>query len=143
MSWEKSEIMKEFGKLMEGQGLLKTAEKNPHKEDDKTIKEKRVMPDEDLIEIAHPAPVYVAEGKGDGGLVENQNEQHKKLMEVINKMPTGIIVHRYAAALSALVKMANACDEVGEEHAAGILTDAATKLVELIDTIPFDKAPTK
>lgn len=144
MSWEKSEIMKEFGKLMESQGLTKTAaEKNPHQEDAKTIKEKRIPHDKDMIEEAHPEAVYVAEAKGDGGLVENQNEQHKKLMEIINKMPTGIIVHRYAATIATLIKMADVCDEMDEQEAADALTDAAASLVSLIDTLPFVQAPGK
>lgn len=141
MSWEKSDTMKEFGKIMTDNGLLKVAEsKNPHPEDAKTIKEKRVPSEKDIIEQAHPEAVYVAESKGDGALVENQNEQHKKLMEIINKMPTGMIVHRYANAINTLIKMAEACDEVEELDASDVLTNTASQLVALVDALPFEKA---
>ena len=144
MSFEKSEIMKEYAKLMEPD-LLKTAfSKNPNQEDIKTIKEKRIQsPEKNIIEEAHPEPVFVAESRGDGALVENQNEQHAKLMEIINKAPTGSLAGNYASAINVLVKMANACDEINEPEAADILTDAATKVVELIGVLPFDKAPAK
>jgi hypothetical protein len=136
MSWEKSEIMCEFGKLM-GPVLVKTAAtdkapKNPHGEDVKTIKEKTKLPEEDIIEIAHPVAIYIAESRGDGGLVENQNEQHAKIMEVINKMPTGALLGAYAKTISALVKMADACDELEEGQLADALTDTASKISGLI-----------
>ena len=150
MSWEKSEIMKEFGKIMVSQDIVKTAgekpdavTKNPYAENVKDIKEKRIPHDKDIIEEAHPEAVYIADSKGDGGLVENQNEQHKKLMEIINKMPTGIIAHRYASTISSLIKMAEACDDIDEQATADILTEAAAQLVSMIDKLPFEKAPSK
>ena len=147
MSWEKSEIMCEFGKLM-GPSLVKTAAvdkapKNPYAEDAKTIKEKTKLPEKDIIEIAHPAAIYIAESRGDGGLVENQNEQHAKMMEVINKMPTGALLGTYAMTISALVKMADACDIIEEELVSDTLTDVASKISGLMDVVPFEKAPAK
>lgn len=133
MSWEKSETMEEFLKIASEQNLLKEAlpEKNPYQEDLKTIEEKRLDPPEkSIIEEAHPEPVYVAESRGDGGLVENQLEQQKKLIQMINKMPNGNIVGRYAQATAELVKLANACDELGEMDAANLLTDLANKLTQ-------------
>ena len=144
---EKYEIMGEFLKIAEKEdllGLKKTAapEKNPNQEDEKTIKEKRLKsPEKNIIEEAHPDPVYVAEARGDGGLVENANEQQKKLIEIINKMPTGSLVGRYASAINELVKMADLCEEEGLEQAADILTECVENLVSGIDEIPFDKAP--
>lgn len=126
--------MNEFFRIAEEQdmlGLKKTAmpEKNPHQEDLKTIEEKRLKsPEKSIIEEAHPEPVYVAEARGDGGLVENQIEQQKKLIEMLNKIPTGSLVGRYASTAIELVKMANACDDIGEENSADILTDVATQL---------------
>jgi hypothetical protein len=131
MSLEKYEVMSEFFKLAEEQdllGLKKTAapEKNPHQEDLKTIEEKRLKsPEKSIIEEAHPEPAYVAEARGDGGLVENQLEQQKKLVEMLNKMPTGSLVGRYASAGLELIKIANICDELGNDNAADALTDAA------------------
>lgn len=147
MSFEKSDVMKEFGRIMTEQGMVKTAnemndaikavEPNPYPENVKDIKEKRFPHDKDMIEEAHPEPVYVAEALGDGGLVENQNEQHKKLIEMINEMPNGIIVHRYAITINSLVKMAAECDEVDEDQVSDVLTETATKLVAMIDALPL------
>ena len=147
MSFEKSNVMREFGRIMAEQGLVKTAnemndalkavEPNPYAENIKDIVEKRLKQEKDMIEEAHPEPVYVAEALGDGGLVENQNEQHQKLVDMINKMPTGIIVHRYAAAIDSLVKMAAECDEVDEAEVSDILTATATQLVGMLDQLPL------
>ncbi|KKM23303.1 hypothetical protein LCGC14_1616530 [marine sediment metagenome] len=143
MSLEKYEVMNEFFRIAEEQdllGLKKTAapEKNPHQEDLKTIEEKRLKsPEKSIIEIAHPEPVYVAEARGDGGLVENQIEQQKKLIEMLNKMPTGSLVGRYATVANELIKMANVCDDIGEEEAADLLTDTATKLLEFAEDEPL------
>lgn len=151
MSLEKHEVMNEFLRIAEEQdllGLKKTAapEKNPHQEDLKTIEEKRLKsPEKSIIEEAHPESVYVAEARGDGGLVENQIEQQKKLIEMINKMPTGSLVGRYALVANELVKMADECDRIEEEEVADVLTDAATKLLELAENevpLPLTEAPT-
>ena len=146
MNWEKSEVMREFLRISDESGLLKTAapEKNPHQEDAKTIKEKRLKsPEKNIIEIAHPDPVYIAEARGDGGLVENQIEQQKRIIEVINKMPTGSLVGRYASAAYELTKMADVCDQLGEEDTADVLTNAAEKLLSAAVSFPFEKAPAK
>lgn len=146
MSWEKSETMREFLKVAEETGLLKTAapSPNPNKEDDKVVKEKRQKsPEKNIIDEAHPESVYIAEARGDGGLVENANEQQKKLIEMINKMPTGSLVGRYAMAAQELVKMANTLDEAGQSETADVLTEAADKLLEMAGELPFDKAPAK
>ncbi len=143
MSLEKYEVMNEFFRIAEEQdllGLKKTAatEKNPYQEDLKTIEEKRLKsPEKSIIEIAHPEPVYVAEARGDGGLVENQIEQQKKLIEMLNKMQTGSLVGRYATVANELIKMANVCDDIGEEEAADLLTDTATKLLEFAEDEPL------
>ena len=151
MDFENSEIIQEYLRLAEEQdmlGLKKTAaaEKNPHQEDIKTIEEKRLKsPEKNIIEEAHPKPVYVAEARGDGGLVENQNEQHDTLVALISKIPTGALTGRYAAMAVDLIKMANLCDDAGFEDAADLLTTAATKVLqEAVESpLPFEKAPTK
>ena len=143
MSWEKSETMGEFLKIAAEQNLLKEAlpEPNPHQEDTKTIEEKRLKPaDKSIIEEAHPEPVYVAEARGDGGLVENQVEQQKKLVRMINKMPTGSLVGRYASATVGLLKLANDCDDVGEIDTANLLTELADQLTEEMTKITRDTA---
>ena len=129
MSMQNSSVMEEFFKIAEQKNLLKTAaEKNPNKEDDKTVEEKRLpKPEKHIMEIAHPEPVFVAESRGEGGLVENELEHQKKWIEMINKMPTGSLVGRYASMIDELIKMAELCDELGQTEAADKLTAAAKK----------------
>ena len=150
MSIEKNEVMNEFLKIAEKidlLGLKKTAapEKNPYQEDLKTIEEKKFnkAPEKHIMEIAHPEPVYVAEARGDGGLVENGLEQQKKLIEMLNKMPTGSLVGRYASAMLGLKKMADVCDDIGELEIADVLADLTAKFMKLAteEDIPFNKAP--
>jgi len=136
MSWEKSEVMGEFMKIASETDLLKTAAptKNPYAEKKKTIEQKRLPePEKHIMEIAHPEPVYVAEGRGDGGLVENEIEHQQKMIEMLNKMPNGALVGAYASVAVELIKVASACDEIGEPTAADILTDAAKKLFVLVE----------
>lgn len=129
--------MSEFLRIAEEQdmlGLRKTAspEKNPYQEDLKTIEEKRLKsPEKSIIEVAHPESVYVAEARGDGGLVENLIEQQKKLIEMINKMPTGSLVGRYASAMLGFKKMADDCDNIDCPEAADVLADLTYKFMLL------------
>lgn len=129
--------MNEFLRIAEEQDLLslkKTAasEKNPYGEDEKTIREKRQKsPEKNIIEVAHPEPVYVAEARGDGGLVENQIEQQKNLIEMLNKMPTGSLVGRYASAMLGFKKMADDCDDVGMTKVADVLADLTAEFIRM------------
>lgn len=133
--WEKSTVMNEFMKIASEANLLNAHKKvaypqNPYQEDLKTIEEKRLKaPEKNIIEQAHPEPVYIAEARGDGGLVENEIENQKKMIEVINKHPTGSLTGRYASAVNELVKLANKCDDMGEVEAANLLTLAAEHLL--------------
>lgn len=135
MDWTKSTVMSEFIKIAEEQdllGLKKTAapEPNPYQEDAKTIEEKRLKsPEKHIMEIAHPEPVFVVESRGEGGLVENELEHQRKVIEMVNKMPTGSLVGRYASAITQLVKIANDCDSIGQDTAAELITDAAEDLL--------------
>jgi hypothetical protein len=146
MDWNNSDVMVEFAKIAEDTNLLglkKTAAPapNPYQEDKKTIEEKRLKtPEKSIMELAHPESVYVAESQGDGALVENEMETQKKMIEIINKMPTGSLVHRYAMAIDALIKMADACDASGESEAAQLLDFAATRLLDDVEKLPFDGA---
>lgn len=138
MSWEKSEIMREYFKIINAENPAP----NPHQEDLKTIEEKNFHePEKDIIEEAHPDSIYIAESRGDGGLVENQNEQHEKLVHIINKMPTGNLTGRYASAIKDLCVLANQCDAVGLVKEADIITDVVRKMVDNLDvehSAPFE-----
>lgn len=99
--------------------VVLAAEEN---DDLKTLREKKQAKEpEDLVQKAHPKPIYVADGMGDGGLVENQNEQHEKLQRMINKMPTGNLIHTWAAVLDDLVKIATELEDT--DPAAAQLVD--------------------
>jgi len=129
MPTQNSNVMEEFFKIMAEQDLVKTAaEKNPYAEDDKTIREKRLPASEkSIIEEAHPDPVFVADSHGEGGLVENEIEHQKKMIDIVNKMPTGSLVGRYSKAINELIKLANDCDVLGQFEAADLLTAMAHK----------------
>ena len=117
------EVLTEFAKLTDE--LTKTAAKKEPKEE--KLEEET---GEELIEKAHPEAVYLAEAMGNGGLVENQNEQHEAIMRVMNKMPTGNYVHIYAEVVKELVKIANLCDDAGDCDAADLITQVAQELVD-------------
>lgn len=68
---------------------------------------------EDMVERAHPESVFVSPALGDGGLVENLNERHSKIVEMINKLPTGNHVHVHASIVENLVKTANDLEAAG------------------------------
>lgn len=116
---------------IEGQPTFVTAAIVSNAEDDaKTILEKKYpMEPEDMIERAHPEPVMVAQHPY-GGLVENQNEQHERIVNIVNKMPTGFPLHSWASITSELVKIAQECDELG-------LTKEAKALDEIVDSFFF------
>ena len=122
---DNSEVMTEFYKI----ATL---------DDKKDIEEKTLEVDEDIIEVAHPEPVYVAEALGDGGLVENQNEQSKKMHDIVNKMPTGTLVHNYASCFNDLIKLAEECEIAGDFEGAQLVTELARGVIE---NLPFDSAP--
>lgn len=85
----------------------------------KELKEKKqaIKPD-DMIEKAHPESVWAANALGDAGLVENQNEQQEKIIQMLNKMPTGNLIHTYAEVLTNLVSLANSQQDRHPEAAA-------------------------
>ena len=131
MNWQKSEVMSEFLKIASEQGMVKNAyPENPFQEDLKVIEEKyrKKHPEKHIMEQAHSEPVYIAESRGDGALVENEIENQNKIIEMINKMPTGSLVGRYASAIHNLVVYADKCDTMGELYAADLLTTAAKQL---------------
>lgn len=140
MSWEKSDVMVEFLKIAQDSGLVKTArpEPNPYAEDEQVIKDKRLKtPEKSIIEEAHPDPVFIAESRGEGALVENEIEHQQKMVEIINKHPTGSIVGRYAATSIELLKIADACDSTEQTEAAKLLTKAAEHLLLKADAELF------
>lgn len=87
---------------------------------------------DDMIERAHPKPVYIADATADGGLVENQNELHNKLVQMINKYPNGSTGHKYASLLQDLLKTAQQLDDSGDHAAANMIDATASEIQELL-----------
>lgn len=97
---------------------------------------------EDIIEKAHPEPIYVANARGDGGLVENQNEIREKFMEAVNTFPSATHLGAYANLIARLTKTAEDCDSLGQYKAAKILDKTAETLVGDLESF-LAQAPKK
>ena len=101
---DNSSVFKDFVKIAQSYGWVKEAD------DKDVIKDKYNVTDEtgkELIDKAHPDEIWVAEALGDGGLVENQNEQHDTLMSILYKTPEGSLLGRHADLVNSLTKTAN------------------------------------
>lgn len=85
---------------------------------------------EDIIETAHPESVRVADGPVDSGVMDNLNEQQEKIVNMVNKQPTGNVFHNFSFAeeVHELVAIANELDEVGLFAEADALTYVAGEL---------------
>lgn len=105
-------------------------------EDKNVLLEKRHpfgLETEDIIGVAHPEKAHVAEGPKESGVVDNLNEQQKKIVNMVNKMPTGNVVHNFSFAneVAELVAIANELDEIGLVKEAEELTKVAADLAAL------------
>ncbi len=84
---------KEANELEDNIIIFKTAETHLYKAIDET--------GEDLLEFAHPkGSVKMHDAKDELGVVEDLLDKHRKILEVVNKTPTG----KYAGVLSALAE---------------------------------------
>lgn len=118
---------------IDGPPVFVTAAIVANADDKKTILQKKYpLESEDLVEKAHPESVLVAEHPY-GGLVENLNEQHQKMLNVVNKMPTGFPLHSWASIAEDLVKIAQECDDAG-------LTTYATAIDEVVESFFLKKS---
>lgn len=82
------------------------------------LKEKKKATDfDDIIEQAHPETAYMADGPNGTGVVENQNEQRTKILNVIYKTPTGFHFNTMADLVSSLTKIADTLEKKGDNEA--------------------------
>ena len=124
--YDKSEVMNELIKLAIDKTALPAP--NPYQEKIKTIEEKRLPAEKPhIMELAHPEPEYIANAQGDGALVENEIENQSKMIDVVNRMPSGNLTGRYAMMADVLLKIADTCDKLEETDAADLLTKAAAE----------------
>lgn len=86
----------------------------------------------DMIEEAHPEPAYVSSANSDGGLVENQNELHEKLLQMINKYPSGSTGHKYASLVEDLLKVAQELDSSGNFVSANLVDTTALYIADFV-----------
>lgn len=86
-----------------------------------------------IVDEAHPEPVMMADGPERSGVVDNQNEQHEKIVNMVNKTPTGNVFHNFsfASEVKELVAMANILDSKGYSKEADALEYVAAELVNL------------
>lgn len=86
--------------------------------DKEILKEKKKATDyEDIIDQAHPETAYMADGPMGTGVVENQNEQHAKILNTIYKMPTGFHFNTLAELSQDLVVLAERLEAKGDLEA--------------------------
>lgn len=106
-----SRIFDEYAKIMSEKGLLKTADK---KDSDYNVTPDKAGPDTkveetgyELVEIAHPEQVQVAESRLNDGIVENGVEQQKVMIDVALRNPRGVLA---SSLMRTLVKAATLLD---------------------------------
>lgn len=104
-------------------------------EDESVLMEKKHpfgLETEDMVEKAHPETVVVADGPGDAGVVENANQQQQKIINMVNKTPTGNVFHHsFASQVKELVVIAQKLDDAGYTDQAKTLDYIAASLATL------------
>lgn len=85
----------------------------------------------DLIGAAHPKTIEIAEAMGNGGVVENQIEQHRHNTGVAQSMPSGNFRGKHAWVIQSLVKLADQADETGLKKASDLIDIALEELASI------------
>jgi len=95
------------------------------------LKEKKKATDfPDIVEEAHPETAFMAEGPMGTGVVENQNQQHEKLLNIVYRMPSGFHYNKFASLISELSTMASDLEAKGDLDAAKQVDSLACELVK-------------
>jgi len=102
------------------------------KADYKTLYEPLGGSGEKLLEEAYPNSVYVADAKGNGGLVENSSEQHKHNTGVALSIPSGNFRGKYAKIVSELIKIADNADLTNKVTDADLIESTVKDIVNII-----------
>lgn len=132
--WNRSEVMKNFIKIAEEEGLISSDFSLPPGEDyvgnassdvkqwtrAKVSEEYNVTDGtgKDIIEKAHPKKVEIADSQGEGGVVENILEQQQKSIDIATKMPRGTLIGVHAALEKNLEKLSKDLKFEGNIQAA-------------------------
>lgn len=127
-----SRVFDEFAKILTQKDLVKTAA-------DKKDESYNVVPPAagtdtpveetgyELVEIAHPEQVQVAESRLNDGVVENGVEKQKVMVDVALRNPRGVL----AEVMTTLVKVANALEEEMTEESLKVAKEVDDFLVVL------------
>lgn len=88
----------------------------------------------EIINEAHPDTIVVCDAPGNGGVIENNNEQHAAIMEKITRTPTGFSYNGLHGLLAEFDRTANALEARGMIKEAEELTQIAEEvLVSIVD----------
>ena len=149
--WNGSKVMEEFVKIAADSGLIVTDFKPKNKDfvgnpsEDTPVKDHRryepteeydVTEKKDLVQAAHPEKVQVADAMGEGGVVENQNEQQEKNIDIAIKMPSGALIGVHADLVSTLINVATQLDAEGK-HKEAVRVDETIKRLK---SLPFENS---
>jgi len=85
----------------------------------------------DLIGAAHPKTIDIADAMGNGGVVENQIEQHRHNVGVAQSMPSGNFRGRHAWVIRNLVKLADQTDKSGMIEVSDLIDKALEELTSI------------
>jgi hypothetical protein len=127
-----SRVFDEYAKIMSDKGLVKAADK---KDEDYNIVPDKAGPDTkvdksgyELVEIAHPEQIQVAESRLNDGIVENGVEQQKAMMDVALRNPRGVLA---AVLMKTLVKAANTLDKEMSNESIRMATEIDSLITKL------------
>jgi len=98
------------------------------KADYKNLYEPHGETGKDLIDNAHPYSVTVAEGKGNGGLVENGLQQQDKSINVALSNPTGNFTGKHANLMTSLNKIEKKAKDENLLEASNLIKDTISEL---------------
>jgi hypothetical protein len=113
--WEQSQIMKDFASIMKKAEDKKENKKKKKKQESKPAKETE---SKSIMEQAHPEDLTVADSLGEGGMVESNPTQHKKMMQVLYTAPSGSNTSKHAFTIQSVIKIADDLDAQGKTEAA-------------------------
>lgn len=112
-------------------GMKKQFEVKPKKRKSDYHKLYGASTKETMIEKAHPLSVNLFYNSGNGGLIENQVEQHNATKNMLQDMPTGNFQNRLASIVENLVKLANDADSEGLVDASSLIDETLLELDSL------------
>ncbi len=124
-----SRVFDEFAKILANNALVKTADKKDQSYNVVPVETSAPVEETgyELVEIAHPDQIQVAESRLNDGVVENGVEAQKIMIDVARRNPRGVL----AEVMSTLVKVANVLEDEMTEESLKIAKEVDDFLVVL------------